>query len=44
MDILRHGPDVEVISPQTLRMDVRKALESAGTIYDIAPLYMMSSR
>lgn len=29
MDILRHGPDVEVLSPEGLRAHVRGALEAA---------------
>jgi proteasome accessory factor C len=33
MDILKHGPDVEIIAPETLRTDVKKALESALSRY-----------
>jgi predicted DNA-binding transcriptional regulator YafY len=29
MDILRHGADVEVISPEGLREEVKRALEAA---------------
>ena len=33
MDILRHGADVEVVSPDTLRAEVRKVLEGALAQY-----------
>jgi WYL domain len=33
MDILRHGANVEVIAPETLRADVRRALEAALAQY-----------
>jgi proteasome accessory factor C len=33
MDILRHGADVEVIAPETLRADVRRALEAVLAQY-----------
>jgi len=33
MDILRHGADVEVLSPATLRADVKRALETALARY-----------
>ena len=32
-DILKHGPDVEVIEPQSLREKVRAAVERAGRMY-----------
>jgi proteasome accessory factor C len=33
MDILRHGAEVEAIAPETLRADVRRALEAALAQY-----------
>lgn len=33
MDILKFGPDVEVISPETLRQEVKNKLSAALTIY-----------
>jgi predicted DNA-binding transcriptional regulator YafY len=33
MDILRHGSDVEVVAPEALRGDVRRALEDALAWY-----------
>ncbi|MBX5462197.1 MAG: YafY family transcriptional regulator [Steroidobacteraceae bacterium] len=33
MDILRHGADVEVLAPDTLRADVKRALEAALARY-----------
>jgi predicted DNA-binding transcriptional regulator YafY len=29
MDVLKHGPEVEVVSPESLRMEVRRALSNA---------------
>jgi predicted DNA-binding transcriptional regulator YafY len=37
MDILRYGTGVEVVSPQTLRVEVRKALEGALAQYPASP-------
>ena len=34
MDILRHGADVEVVEPEGLRAEVRKALLVAAAQYD----------
>ena len=33
LDVLRYGPDVEVIAPATLRREVAERLESAAAIY-----------
>lgn len=33
MDILRHGPELEVVAPEALRAEVRKALEGALARY-----------
>ena len=34
MDILKHGPEVEVVGPPALRQSVRKALSDALTQYE----------
>jgi predicted DNA-binding transcriptional regulator YafY len=33
MDVLRYGPDVEVVAPSTLRREVHSALRSAANLY-----------
>jgi predicted DNA-binding transcriptional regulator YafY len=33
MDILRHGPEVEVLAPEDLRRRVREALQTALELY-----------
>jgi hypothetical protein len=33
MDILRHGPEVQVLAPKDLRHAVREALSAALTLY-----------
>jgi proteasome accessory factor C len=33
MDILRHGPDVEVLAPETLRAEVAERLKAAAALY-----------
>jgi predicted DNA-binding transcriptional regulator YafY len=33
MDILRHGPEVEVLAPPELRAAVRERLRQAGAVY-----------
>ena len=33
MDILRHGPEVEVVAPPALREVVRQRLREATTLY-----------
>ncbi len=37
MDILRHGPEVEVLAPEDLRRTVREALKSALNLYPETP-------
>lgn len=37
MDILRHGPEVEVVAPDTLRRTVHEQLERAIAHYDAPP-------
>jgi predicted DNA-binding transcriptional regulator YafY len=37
MDILRHGPEVEVLGPEDLRRTVRKALRTALKLYPETP-------
>ncbi len=37
MDVLRHGPDVEVISPEPLRREVIEMLKRAAARYEEAP-------
>ncbi len=37
MDVLRHGPDVEVISPEPLRREVIEMLRRAAARYEAAP-------
>ncbi len=37
MDVLRHGPDVEVISPDSLRREVIDTLAQAAARYAVAP-------
>ena len=34
MDILRYGPEVEVISPDSLRKQVQKRLHAASVLYN----------
>jgi len=38
MDILRHGPEVEVLAPEDLRRTVREALEAALDGYSETPV------
>ena len=34
MDILKHGPDVEVVAPDNLRSSIRQSLKNAARAYD----------
>ena len=37
MDILRHGPDVEVLQPRTLRQQVEDQLAETTRLYSLTP-------